>query len=373
MNEIRDNGLWIVNMNSLCKRVLRSCVGCRKLRGSFGSQIMSNLPIDRAVPTAPFTYVGIDLFGPFLIKERRSELKRYGVMFTCLTCRAIHIETANSLETDSFILSLRRFVSRRGNIREIRSDNGSNFVGAKRELQREFEKMDHSRIAQYLKGNNTEWVKWYNNPPYSSHFGGVWERQIRSARQILNGILLTHGHSLKDESLRTLLCEVECVVNSRPLTVESLSDPLSPKPLTPNTLLTHKTKVVLPPPGQFDAPYIFSSRHWKRVQHMTNEFWQRWRKEFLQLLQTRSKWNKVRRNFRINDVVLLKSEDAKRNEWPIAIVTKVQKDDSENVRSVTLRTTKRETIDRPISKIVLLHEGDSPPKEPTGGQDTLIS
>ena len=80
----------------------------------------------------------------------------------------------------------------------------------------------------------------------------MWERQIRTARQILNGLLVRFRSCLNDESLRTMLCEVENVVNSRPLTVDCLCDPLSPKPLSPSNLLTMKSQVILPPPGSFD-------------------------------------------------------------------------------------------------------------------------
>ena len=357
LNAIRDSGIWITNMNSLCKDVIRKCVVCKRLRGSFGRQVMSDLPVDRTMAASPFTYVGVDLFGPFLIKERRSELKRYGVMFTCLSCRGVHLECVNSLTTDSFILALRRFIARRGNVRELRSDNGSNFVGAKRELQSEFKKMNHRKISDFLRGNGTDWVKWINNPPYASHFGGVWERQIRTAREILNGILFNHGTCLNDESLKTMFCEIECVINSRPLTVECLNDPLSPKPLSPNNLLTTKNDVILPPPGNFEAVDIYSRKYWRRVQHLTNEFWQRWKKEYLQALQPRPKWTKRTRNFQVGDVVLMKDENnSRRNEWPMGIVTNVKTDEKNTVRSVTLRTTKNEMVVRPINKLIVLLE-----------------
>lgn len=371
MNAIRDSGVWITNMNSLCKDVIRKCVGCKRLRGSFGKQVMSDLPVDRTLTASPFTYVGVDLFGPFVVKERRSELKRYGVMFTCLSCRGVHLECVNSLTTDSFILALRRFIARRGNVRVIRSDNGTNFVGAKRELQSEFKKMDHTKISDFLKGKGTDWVEWINNPPYASHFGGVWERQIRTAREILNGILFDHGTSLNDESLKTMFCEVECVINSRPLTVECLNDPLSPKPLSPNNLLTTKNDVILPPPGNFEAADIYSRKYWRRVQHLTNEFWQRWKKEYLQALQPRPKWTKRTRNFQVDDVVLMKDEDSsRRNEWPMGIITNVKTDEKDTVRSVTLRTTKNEKVVRPINKLVMLLE--SPMMKPKT-QDKAIS
>ena len=92
---------------------------------------MANLPQDRLEPAPPFTFCGVDYFGPWHIKEGRKELKRYGVLFTCLASRAIHLETAKSLETDSFINALRRFLARRGPVQLLRSDQGTNFVGAK--------------------------------------------------------------------------------------------------------------------------------------------------------------------------------------------------------------------------------------------------
>ena len=357
-NEVRDNGFWIINIGSLVRSVVWHCVLCRMLRGKFGIQQMSSLPADRVEDSAPFSYCGLDLFGPFYIKVRRSEVKRYGVMFTCLSCRAVHLEVAHSLDTDSFIMSLRRFIARRGAVRMIRSDNGTNFVGADKELQRQFDLMNHDKIENFLKKNGADWIIWKRNPPYASHHGGVWERQIRTARSILNGILLTHSRSLNEESFSTVLCEVECVINSRPLTVECLYKSDGLKPISPNMLLTTKSKIVRPPPGVFDTPVLYSRRHWKRVQHLVEEFWTRWRKEFLQSLQVRNKWKHKDRNFIVNDIVLLKT-DAPRNEWPIAIIVQTFPDKDNVVRTVKLRLANSKSVDRPISKIILLKEAEN--------------
>ena len=94
---------------------------------------MADLPSDRLQEEPPFSYCGVDMFGPFHIKEHRNTLKCYGVLFTCLVSRAVHIEMTKSMETDSVRLALKRFIARRGNVRTIRCDNGSNFVGAGRE------------------------------------------------------------------------------------------------------------------------------------------------------------------------------------------------------------------------------------------------
>ena len=107
---------------------------------------MADLPKERLSQEPPFTYCGIDMFGPILVKEGRKEMKRYGCLFTCLSSRAIHIESTNSLSTDAFIQALRRFVSRRGNVWVIITDNGTNFVGASAELNKAFSEINHKKI-----------------------------------------------------------------------------------------------------------------------------------------------------------------------------------------------------------------------------------
>ena len=104
---------------------------------------------------------------------------------------------------------------------------------------------------------------------------GVWECQIQSARSILATLLKTHGHSLNGKRLRTLVAETEAIINSRPLTVESLGDINSEIPLSPSNLLTMKSDVIMPLPGVFNRPDLYSRRQWRRVQHIAGEFWSR--------------------------------------------------------------------------------------------------
>ena len=154
-----------------------------------------DIPKERISNDLPFTRYGVDMFGPFTITERRSELKRYGALFTCTASRAVHIEVTHSLDADSFIQSLRPFIARHGSIRTLWSDNGTNFVGAEKELWKAcFEQ--NSKVKDFLGSKGADWIVWKKNPPNASHFGGIWERQICSARAILNGSLNNHGKSL---------------------------------------------------------------------------------------------------------------------------------------------------------------------------------
>ena len=152
------------------------------------------------------------------------------------------------------------------------------------------------------------------NVPAASHMGGVWERQIRSARNVLSSLLQKNGKQLDAESLRTLMCEAKAIVNSRPLTVSQLADPDSLSPLTPNHLLTMKTKVILAPPGTFQPADVYCRKRWRRVTHLANEFWTRWRKEFFLLnLQQRQKWTRPGRNLAVDDIIMIKDENLPRN------------------------------------------------------------
>ena len=180
------------------------------------------------------------------------------------------------METDSFIQALHRFMVRQGKVRSIRSDNGTNFVGTDSELRKALKEMNQEQIRDYLLQNGTDWVRWYKNPPGASHMGGVWEDQIQSARNILAALPKTHGQGLNDKGLRTLVAETEAIINSRLQTVESLSDVNSEIPLSPTNLLTMKNDVIMPPPGVFSKPDLYSCRRWRRVQHIAGEFWSRW-------------------------------------------------------------------------------------------------
>ena len=156
-----------------------------------------------------------------------------------MSCRAVHIEITHSLDTDSFILALRRLIARRGNIKTIFSDNGSNFIGSENELRRT-EEMDKEKLQPFMQASGGDSITWKRNPPYASHICGIWECQIHSACSILSSLMQTHGRSLDEESLAMQMAETEGILNSRPLKADSISDPNSSLPLSPSNLLTMK-------------------------------------------------------------------------------------------------------------------------------------
>nr|XP_055049264.1 uncharacterized protein LOC129434357 [Misgurnus anguillicaudatus] len=363
VNELRANGWWILGCSSAVSSHIFKCVKCRKYRRRPEEQKMGNLPQDRMETTPPFTYTGIDCFGPIHVKEGRKDVKRYGLLLTCLCSRAIHIEMLDDMTTDAFINSLRAFIAIRGNVRQLRSDQGTNFIGARREFAELMKEMDEERV----KALGCEFLM---NPPAASHMGGVWERQIRTIRSVLTAILDQSAQRLDSSSLRTFLYEVMAIVNSRPLTAELLNDPSAPEPLTPNHILTMKSTIILPPPGQFVREDLYLRKRWRRVQYLADEFWIRWKKEYLLSLQQRQKWQKNRRNLKVNDLVLLQDDHAPRNEWKLARITEVYPGSDDRVRKVKLlvsdtsfdnkgkSTTNTVFLERPVHKLVTLLEAE---------------
>ena len=180
---------------------------------------------------------------------------------------------------------------------------------------------------------------------------------------------MQHSNRLDTSTLRTFLYEAMAIINSRPLSVQNLNDP-ELEPLTPNHLLMMKSKIVLQPPGEFPKEDIYAKRRWRKVQHLAQEFWERWRKEYVTFLQARQRWTKTQPNVKLNDIVLLSEEPEPRGQWKMAKVVETIEDEDGLVRSVKLlvgdsrlsksgkRVTKPCYLDRPINKLIMLLESD---------------
>ena len=317
---------WITKARVSIRRILSACFDCRRRQAPVNQQKMASLPEDRVNPAGPpFSYVGVDCFGPIEVRRGRSVVKRYGVLFTCLSIRAIHIEVAHSLDTDSFLEALRRFIARRGQPLLLRSDNGGNFVKGEKELREAVCEWNQDKIHNFLLAKN---VKWIFNPPAGSHHGGVWERCIRTVRKVMKA--LCKEQTLDDEGLLTLMCEVEAIVNGRPITKVS-DDPRDPEALTPNHLLLLRSGPTLPP-GVFGKGDMYSRRRWRQVQYL----------------------GRGSRNLMENDVVLVVDESVPRSSWPLGRIVEVYPNKKDGfVRSVKVKT-RSSVLVRPVDKLVLL-------------------
>ncbi|XP_072554180.1 uncharacterized protein [Paramormyrops kingsleyae] len=320
---VRVAGWWIVGGRKRVSSVIRHCVRCRRLRAPLNVQKMSNLPAERLSTEPPFTNVGLDVFGPWSIFTRRTRggvtrNKRWAVLFTCLSMRAVHIEVIESLDTSSFINALRRFLAIRGPVKSIHSDRGTNFIGACKELQIP-SNINITAVRTYLLEQGCSWTF---NPPHASHFGGSWERMVGLARKILDSMFFElKTIKLTHEVLVTLMAEVSAIINARPLVPVS-TDPTDPFILSPAVLLTQKVDTLSAPAGNFVASDLYK-RQWRQVQHLANTFWDKWKRQFLSTLQIRHKWQSTQQNVSPGTVVVMKDIQSPRNEWPLGLVTKV--------------------------------------------------
>lgn len=235
---------------------------------------MADLPPERLQACPPFTYVGLDVFGPWSVHTRctrggQAESKRWAVMFSCMSSRAVHIEVIKSMDTSSCINALRRFFALRGPVKQLYSDCGTNFIGDSKELGL------NRNLQSYLGEQGCTWVF---NPPHASHMGGSWERTIGIARRILNSLFQQQNIRLTHEQLCTLMAEVIAIMNGRSLTTVS-SDSENPFILSPSMLLTQKVGVP-PPLGEFTEKDLYT-KQWRQVQTLANQFWTCWKREYL--------------------------------------------------------------------------------------------
>ncbi|XP_055633605.1 uncharacterized protein LOC129773952 [Toxorhynchites rutilus septentrionalis] len=240
VNEIRQR-FYIAHLRTVVRDIEKRCQRCKVMRAKPSTPRMGPLPEARLSPgVRPFTYIGIDYFGPILVKVNRSAAKRWVCLITCLTIRAVHVEVAYDLSTKSCIACIRRFICRRGSPKEIYSDNGRNFTGAERILQDQIERIEQDAATTFT---NTE-TKWFFIPPSCPHMGGSWERIVRSIKNAMKSI--PQDDKLDDEGLQTVLIEAEGIVNSRPLTYLPL-DSAEREALTPNHFILGSSSGVVQP------------------------------------------------------------------------------------------------------------------------------
>ncbi|XP_062715690.1 uncharacterized protein LOC134291669 [Aedes albopictus] len=349
LNEIRRK-FYVPQLRSTYNRVRKGCQQCKNLQAVPVAPEMSALPSSRVKAFCrPFSYIGIDYFGPMNVVVGRRNEKRWGVLITCLTVRAIHIEIAHSLTTDSCILAIRNFVARRGAPLEIVSDRGTNFIGASRELKEALQQINQDKLMEHFVTSDT---KWSFNPPASPHFGGAWERLVQSVKKALKHTQLTRTPT--DELLRNMLTEIELIVNSRPLTELPLDDELSPA-LTPNHFLLGSSDGSKPPIAFDDSSHALKHT-WRMSQVYANRFWQRWIAEYLPTLTRRTKWFNRVKPVAEGDIVVIVDETLPRNCWPKGRVVRAIRSKDGQVRRAVVQTASG-FLERPTVKLAVLDVG----------------
>ncbi|XP_072403244.1 uncharacterized protein [Diabrotica undecimpunctata] len=315
---------WPLNGLREVKKVTHQCMVCFKFRAKPATQIMADLPKERLNSSRVFAHVGLDFGGPFQIKasnlRKAPLLKSYIALFVCLSTRAVHIEVVSGLSTKTFLLAIKRFISRRGLPQTIFSDNATNFLGARNqlfELYKFFKEKESSRsIKEFLASSH---IRWKTIVPRAPYHDGIWESAIKSAkhhmRRLLGNVKLTF------EEFTIVLVQIEAVLHSRPLCSLS-NDPSDFTYLTPGHFLIGQSLTSFP---EKDVIHIPENRLnlWQHLSKLQQVFWKKWSIDYLNRLQNRPKWFLPHKNLEPSDLVLLIEDNTPPLHWVLARVIEV--------------------------------------------------
>ncbi|XP_058827066.1 uncharacterized protein LOC131687047 [Topomyia yanbarensis] len=347
INELRQK-FRIPKQRVAYRNVRANCQKCKNQRAISQPPPMGDLSKVRlAAFYRPFTFVGVDYFGPIMVALGRRSEKRWGLLVTCLTTRAVYIEVAHTLNADSCVMAIRNFMVRRGVPNQIFSDRGTNFTAANKELGATLAELDQDKIVQEIVGPNTEWCF---IPPASSHMGGSWERLIQSVKRNLEQI--RPRCYLSDEALRNQLIEIEGTINSRPLTHVPADDPDAPV-LTPNHFILGSSSD-LKPAALLDDSALALKRSWRNSQVEANIFWRRWVRDYMPNLTRHTKWFSEIKAIEVGDIVVIVDPDHPRNCWPKGRIISVNRGKDGKVRSAAVQTAIRGVYERPVVKLAVL-------------------
>ncbi|XP_031634329.1 uncharacterized protein LOC116347753 [Contarinia nasturtii] len=347
---------WIPKLRSALRNVVHKCVVCVRMNARVESQLMAELPKERTRIGKAFLYTGVDYAGPFEIKIVGTEdrMKAWIAIFVCMKTRAIHIEIVLGLSSIAFIACYERFIARRGRCEKIFSDNGTTFTGTDKELRKALEYWTEKGTLDHLHSKGTEW---HFMAPAAPHQGGIYEAAVKSMKFHLKRII---GQKvLRYENLSTLLCQIEAILNSRPLYPLS-DDAKDMQALTPGHFLIGEP-LIAPLPFRIDPkPTSTGIRLWKERQLMVQHFWDRWKNEYLVTLQERKKWRKEKENIKIGQLVILKSENFPPSSWAMGRICELLPSKDGLVRTVIVETATNK-FKRPVQKLCIL------PIEPSQG------
>ncbi|XP_055543002.1 uncharacterized protein LOC129728580 [Wyeomyia smithii] len=349
---------WPLGGRNLARKIIHRCQRCFRAKPKLFRQQMGELPAARVTISRPFAKCGVDYFGPVYVRagRRQTAIKTYVSIFVCMSTKAVHMEHVTDLSTERFLQALRRFFARRGRSSDIYSDNGTNFVGARNQLRELFallkDPQHQQAVARECSANG---IHWHFNPPGAPHFGGLWEAAVRSAKYHLLRVI--GGNPVSTEDFITLLTQVEACLNSRPLTPIS-DDPTDLEPLTPAHFLSGGSLQAIPEPDYSAVP-LNRLNQYQLVQRQLQDFWKRWKSEYLVQLQSRTKnWERPVK-VEIGRLVVVMDANQPPMRWKLGRISQLHPGTDEVVRVVTVKTATG-SFTRPVEKLCFLPQvGDA--------------
>ncbi|XP_024868253.1 uncharacterized protein LOC112452346, partial [Temnothorax curvispinosus] len=346
---------WPIRARGTVKKLIRNCIRCFKLRPRGSEQIMGDLPINRVTPSKPFSNTGVDFCGPIYVREgrrrRAKRVKAYVAIFICMAVKAVHLEVVSDMTTDAFLNAFKRFISRRGRPVNVYSDNGTNFVGVNRELEKckelfSLEQQGHN-IVEY---SASEGIKWHFIPARAPRFGGLWESAVKSFKNHFYKTTVEAAMTFEEAS--TLVTQIEAILNSRPLTALS-TDPNDLSYLSPGHFLIGSTVTSYPEADITDIKINRLSR-WQMIEQIRQHFWRKWSSEYLLNLQRRNKWlSNVGPPIKVGQLVLCREDGLPPLKWSLGRVISVLPGADKIVRTAVIKTSTGE-YKRPAVKLCVL-------------------
>ncbi|XP_055922666.1 uncharacterized protein LOC129953446 [Eupeodes corollae] len=310
-----------------------------------------------ALPTArvntnsrPFASTIVDYAGPYDIRASKgrgqTSYKGYVAVFTCMTTKAVHLEAAGDLTTQTFLHAFDRFVARRGFCHDVFSDCGTNFVGANNENLRLYNKFIQSIEKEIIPALANRHIQWHLSPPGAPHFNGLAEAAVKIMKFHLSRII--GDAKLTFEEFSTVLARIEAVLNSRPISpvTENANDFTA---ITPGHFLTGNALLSRPQPPSELNPI---KRH-QLMESMVQHFWKRFKEDVLSSMQIRTKWRTKQPNIKENDLVTIKDDRFPVGHWPMGRVISLHRGSDDLVRVVTIKTPTG-LLKRPIVKLALI-------------------
>ncbi|XP_022816197.1 uncharacterized protein LOC111349335 [Spodoptera litura] len=302
---------WIIGGIRATKKQIRNCVTCRKINPVKQHQLMGELPSARTNPAPPFYHTGVDYTGFVDIKMNKGRgaktTKGYIAVFICMVTKAVHLELVSDLTSSAFLAALNRMAARKGAPRHLYSDNGTNFIGAHRQLREQYEEIEITYKNEGLLRDLVEMnIEWHFNAPAWPSAGGLWERAIRSLKHHLKRVV--GEQRLTFEEYYTILSKLEACLNSRPLCplTENIEDLDC---LTPAHFLTGRSGLTVIETKE-DA-----RTRWELTRKIFADIWKKWKEEYLSQLLVRTKWQRPQRNIQIGDVVVIHDDNMPTGKW----------------------------------------------------------
>ena len=341
------NYVWIVRGSQLAKKIVRGCPKCNRERKELLMQQMANVKDEQLTIAPPWTHICLDFAGPVLVKDqvkKRTRMKSWILVYTCRSTKAVCLLCCPGYSTEDFIMKHMEFVSRFGTPLSIVSDKGSQLVAAGKvisNLDLPCNKYNWEKIVSAT--NSSEWIF---VPAKAQHRNGLAESTVKVLKRSL-ALSLGPGVELSYAEMITLLAQIACSINSRPLGLQNSSGQLDDMmaPLTPNQLLIGRSTAE-PARMEFDEKDGYVARQ-IYIKQLHESWWNRWIKEVLPTLVPCKRWRDVRRNLKPNDLVMMKYPGNLVDDYRIAKVLKVFPDGKGLVRTVRVAYRRRDKREPP--------------------------